>query len=109
MHFFRPLLHGICPRAEMAEKCTFLGSLLVPRSALFLDRFRTGSLRMRRNDAESSLHMWRCGAEVLLDLSGCAVSDHQLKSATHGVTKCRHAVPIDHTYVDLVLYAHAHK
>ena len=29
--------------------------------------------------AESSLHMWRCGAEVLLDLSGYAGGEHQLE------------------------------
>ena len=32
---------------------------------------------MRRNGAESSLHMWRCGAEVPLDLSGYAVDEHE--------------------------------
>ena len=92
-----------------ADKCTFFYrfrtvSLFVrrwPRSTLFLDRFRLGSLRMRRvdaetlsrilrvgaeillrmrkNGAESSLCMWRCGAEILLDLSGYAVGDHQLE------------------------------
>ena len=81
-----------------------MGSLLVrrwPRSALFLDHFRTGSLcmrrvdaethfrmqrvgaetllRMRRVGAESSPRMWRCGAEVLLNLSGYAVGDRQLE------------------------------
>ena len=38
--------------------------------------------RMRRVGAESSLRMWRYYAEVLLDFSGYAVSDHQLESLT---------------------------
>ena len=40
---------------------------------------RSDLLRIPRNGAESSLRMWRCCAEVLLDLSGYAVGEYQLE------------------------------